>query len=172
MQSRLVGRWSMVDVFVVGVLVALIQLGNIMTILPGHASAWGISPEALASGSYRQDGAYLEKKRRVEDQLIATLDRVFPGSAADICFRESATPVTHSRYTRATDGTGYGIAATPEQFMGNRPGYRLPIEGGYLAGASTRAGHGIVGAMISGVNVAKRVARDMGRPLESDGVGG
>lgn len=33
-----VGRWSMVDVFVVGILVALIQLGNIMTILPGPAA--------------------------------------------------------------------------------------------------------------------------------------
>lgn len=36
--TELVGRWSMVDVFVVGILVALIQLGNIMTILPGPAA--------------------------------------------------------------------------------------------------------------------------------------
>lgn len=36
--TEIVGRWSMVDVFVVGVLVALIQLGNIMTILPGPAA--------------------------------------------------------------------------------------------------------------------------------------
>ena len=141
---------------------------EIMTVLPGNASAWGVSPEDLKSGRYRQDGAYLEKKHRVEEALIQTLDGVFPGTAADICFRESATPVTHSRYTLATGGTGYGIAATPEQFMGNRPGYRLPIQGGYLAGASTRAGHGIVGAMISGVNAAKRVARDMDRPLDID----
>ena len=36
--TEFVGRWSMVDVFVVGILVALIQLGNIMTILPGTAA--------------------------------------------------------------------------------------------------------------------------------------
>ena len=36
--TEFVGRWSMVDVFVVGILVALIQLGNIMTILPGPAA--------------------------------------------------------------------------------------------------------------------------------------
>lgn len=36
--TEFVGRWSMVDVFVVGILVALIQLGNIMTILPGAAA--------------------------------------------------------------------------------------------------------------------------------------
>ena len=33
--THLVGRWSMVDVFVVAVLVALIKLGNIMSIYPG-----------------------------------------------------------------------------------------------------------------------------------------
>jgi paraquat-inducible protein A len=36
--TELVGRWSMVDVFVVGVLVALIQFGNLMSIVPGPAA--------------------------------------------------------------------------------------------------------------------------------------
>lgn len=36
--TEFVGRWSMIDVFVVGILVALIQLGNVMTILPGSAA--------------------------------------------------------------------------------------------------------------------------------------
>ncbi len=36
--TELVGRWSMVDVFVVGILVALLQLGRAMTILPGPAA--------------------------------------------------------------------------------------------------------------------------------------
>jgi paraquat-inducible protein A len=35
--TEIVGRWSMVDVFVVAILVALIKLGNIMSIYPG----WG-----------------------------------------------------------------------------------------------------------------------------------
>ncbi len=35
----------------------------------------------------------------------------------------------HVRYTGATDGTGYGIAATPGQFFDKRPGYRTPIAG-------------------------------------------
>ena len=33
--TELMGRWSMVDIFVVGILVALVQLGNYMTITPG-----------------------------------------------------------------------------------------------------------------------------------------
>jgi len=36
--TELVGRWSMVDIYVVTVLVALIQMGNIMTIKPGVAA--------------------------------------------------------------------------------------------------------------------------------------
>jgi paraquat-inducible protein A len=36
--TEFVGRWSMIDVFVVAVLVSLIQLGNIINVLPGHAA--------------------------------------------------------------------------------------------------------------------------------------
>ena len=36
--TEFVGRWSMVDVFVVAILVALIQLGNVMSIFPGVAA--------------------------------------------------------------------------------------------------------------------------------------
>ncbi len=36
--TEFVGRWSMIDVFVVGVLVALVQLGEIMAIQPGIAT--------------------------------------------------------------------------------------------------------------------------------------
>jgi paraquat-inducible protein A len=41
--TELVGRWSMVDVFVVAILVGLIQLGNLMSIEPGTAAiAFGL----------------------------------------------------------------------------------------------------------------------------------
>ena len=36
--TEFVGRWSMIDVFVVAILVALIQLGGILTIQPGAAA--------------------------------------------------------------------------------------------------------------------------------------
>lgn len=41
--TELLGRWSMIDIFVVGILVALVQLGNYMSVTPG--------PGALAFGS-------------------------------------------------------------------------------------------------------------------------
>lgn len=36
--TEFVGRWSMVDVFVVGFLAALIQMGNLMSVIPGPAA--------------------------------------------------------------------------------------------------------------------------------------
>lgn len=33
--TELLGRWSMIDIFVVGILVSVVQLGNYMTVLPG-----------------------------------------------------------------------------------------------------------------------------------------
>jgi phytoene dehydrogenase-like protein len=112
---------------------------------------------------YRETDAYRERKAALEEEMVARLDRLFPGAGRAVVFRESATPVSHVRFTRATGGTGYGLAATPAQFMAGRPGYRGPIPGLYLCGASTRAGHGIVGAMLGGRQAASKIAKDLGR---------
>ena len=53
--TEFVGRWSMIDVFVVGILVALIQLSNIMTVRPGVtavAFAGMVVTTMLASQSF------------------------------------------------------------------------------------------------------------------------
>ncbi len=101
---------------------------EVMTLLSGKAEHWGVTPEAMRAGRYRQDPAYRERKARVEQALIDRLERFFPGSAERVVFRESATPVTHTRYTRAMDGSGYGLACTPEQFLKKRPGTRGPVD--------------------------------------------
>jgi paraquat-inducible protein A len=38
--TEMIGRWSMVDVFVVSILVALVQLGGLITILPGFGAVF------------------------------------------------------------------------------------------------------------------------------------
>jgi len=140
---------------------------EIMTLVPGAARFWGLSDQQALGTDYRRDGRYQDIKQAVEDDMIGRLEALFPGTAQTIVFKESATPVTHTRYTRASDGTGYGLAATPAQFLRNRPGFRGPLQGLYLAGASTRAGHGIVGAMSSGQRAAMKLAKDLGRPLQT-----
>nr|MBV6628851.1 NAD(P)/FAD-dependent oxidoreductase [Oceanococcus sp. HetDA_MAG_MS8] len=132
---------------------------EVMTVLPGDPSLWGAEADQIDNWKYKKSATYQAHKERIQDDLIARLDRLFPGSAANVSFAESATPLSHGRYTRATAGTGYGLAATPDQFMGARPGYSGPIPGLFLAGASTRAGHGVVGSMRSGEACARRVLK-------------
>ena len=136
---------------------------EVMTLVPHDLRAWGVdSPADVASGRYRKLPGYVERKAAVEADLIGRLDRLFPGSAAGIVFREGASPITHERFTRATDGTGYGLAATPAQMMKGRPGYTGPLPGLWLCGASTRAGHGVVGAMTGGQRAAARIGVALG----------
>lgn len=136
---------------------------EVMTLVPGSLERFGVDPNVVASWDYKKNERYRAIKARLEDDMIRRLDAVFPGTAERVVFRETATPVSHVRYTNATDGTGYGLAATPEQFLERRPGYRSPIAGLYLCGASTRAGHGIVGAMSSGKHAALRIQKDLAK---------
>jgi len=141
---------------------------EVMTVVPGAASRWGATPAEAEGWGYRKTERYLALKHSIEQQLVDRLEALFPGTAETIVFRESATPLSHIRYTRATDGTGYGLAATPGQFLQRRPGHRGPVGGLYLCGASTRAGHGILGAMSGGRGAARRIAAELGRPLHLD----
>lgn len=53
--TEIVGRWSMVDVFVVAILVAMVQMGNLMSIQPGPAAlSFGavVVLTMLAAGSF------------------------------------------------------------------------------------------------------------------------
>jgi len=137
------------------------QSVEIMTLCSGKAEHWGVDPSQVLGTGYRRTEVYLERKQHVEDTLIERFCTRWKLSRDDITFVESASPVTHTRYTRATDGTGYGLACTPEQFLKRRPGPRGPLPGLYLAGASTRAGHGIVGAMSSGFQAAWRIGQEL-----------
>ncbi len=135
---------------------------EVMSVVPSDPRRWLSDPSGAHGWDYKHDAVYLERKAALEEDMIARLEGMFPGARERVVLRETATPLTHSRFTGASDGTGYGLAATPEQFMAGRPGYRGPVEGLFLAGASTRSGHGIVGAMMSGRAAAKRVSKDVG----------
>jgi phytoene dehydrogenase-like protein len=131
---------------------------EVMTILPGAPGRWGTTHKDAALWQYHKNPHYLELKRDMEQQLVDRLERLFPGSTAHIVYRESATPLSQIRYTAARDGASYGLAATPNQ---TPPGPHGPIAGLYLCGASTRSGHGILGAMFSGREAAHVIAAEL-----------
>jgi all-trans-retinol 13,14-reductase len=139
---------------------------EIMTLLAGEPEAWGMGIEDAQGWGYKRDGQYAEAKQAAEDNLIDRLEKLFPGTKEKIVFRESATPMSHIRYTRATGGTGYGIGMTPKQMDSNRVHPRSPLKGLYLCGASSRHGFGVVGTMLSGRDAARRITEDLGKKLK------
>ena len=135
---------------------------EVMTLIPGDRARWGVTDGELDGWDYKNNPTYIANKQRVEDEMIERLDRVFPGTSDTIVFKESATPLTQTRYTRALAGTSYGLAATAKQFQQKRPGYRGPIKGLYLTGSNTKGGHGIYGVMMGGRSSAAVVNKDLG----------
>jgi len=130
---------------------------ELVTVVPSQPEAWGTTAEEMATGAYRKNPIYHRMKEAFTARLITMAERVFPGLGKDIVFQETSTPITHSRYTRSTGGTAYGIALIPSQFLFRRPSHATEIKGLLLCGASTYTGHGIMGVMWSGVLVASRV---------------
>jgi phytoene dehydrogenase-like protein len=135
---------------------------QIMTAAPASFAAWGTTAPAFADGSYRHAPGYLESKAALRDRLVRRAESILPGLGDAIVYSEVATPLTHARYTWASGGTPYGIAATPAQFLFNRPEARTEIKGFFLAGASARQAHGIVGSLMSGRDAAVAALRSLG----------
>jgi all-trans-retinol 13,14-reductase len=123
---------------------------QLMTVAPAAHDFWGAAPG-------RTTGArYAARRRELRKRLLALADRAVPGIEDSIVFEEAASPVTEERLMRVTDGTSYGPALTPAQVLG-RPGFVGPVEGLYLAGASSRGGPGLVGTLHGGVGAASAI---------------
>jgi phytoene dehydrogenase-like protein len=123
---------------------------QVMALAPSKPEAWGLSAE----DGYRKNPAYMAQKEKLQAQLLARAEAVFPGLREAVVYEEMATPLTHARYTLSTGGTPYGLAATPAQFDAKRPGATTHLPGLLLAGASTRNAHGVLGAVLSGKEAA------------------
>lgn len=130
---------------------------QLMSVAPSSCEAWKTTQTAFDNGSYRKANDYLEMKETFADSLIRETERVLPGFSQHIVYKEVGTPLTLKRYTGASNGTSYGISLVPWQFLHNRPSAKTGIKGLFLCGASLRTGHGIFGAMTSGVEAASAI---------------
>ncbi len=141
---------------------------ELMTWVTPSSETWGIEPEETA-GRYSRQEAYLDAKEKIIGQLIDSAEKSLGELRSHILWKEAATPRTQTRYTHSTDGSSYGIELATDQFGPLRPDFKTAIDGLFLAGASTRCGHGIVGAMNGGVEAASAV---LGRNLREEVRGG
>ncbi|HEX9258643.1 MAG TPA: hypothetical protein VF855_03835, partial [Acidimicrobiales bacterium] len=135
---------------------------QIMTLAPRGYQFWGVDTGPADGGRYRRLGAYRDRKAELTDRMIEAAETVLGPFRDHIVHVETATPVTHERYTHSTDGTSYGYMHSPEQSGQNRPQHRTEIDGLWIAGANAVTGHGIAGAMVGGVHTAGAI---LDRPL-------
>ena len=137
---------------------------ELMTWATPDPEAWGVD-ESGDAPKYSRQASYREVKDRITEQLIDRAEEQLGEIRPHILWKEAATPMTQTRYTLSTGGSSYGIEAATDQFGPLRPEYKTPIEGLFLGGASSRRGHGIVGAMSGGVEAASALT---GRKLRSE----
>ena len=107
---------------------------QIMTLAPRGHAAWGLGEDA---GPYRRDDTYRQRKAEITDALVDAAESVLGPVREHIVHLETATPLSHERYTRSTGGTSYGYEHSPRQSGEHRPQHRTEIEGLYAARAGT-----------------------------------
>lgn len=140
---------------------------------PGHASiqVMGPCPAPMSRwGSdirYRRDPRYRSWKQRLTSELLIAAEKAMGPITGDIVHLETATPLSHQRYTRSSGGTPYGLADWGG--IASRPETATAVAGLHVVGQSTRYGSGIAGAAVSGIRCAGEI---LGRDLLREAYGG
>jgi phytoene dehydrogenase-like protein len=130
---------------------------ELMTWTTPSPAAWGVPGADAATDRYSKNELYRQRKDALAERLIDVAESVVGDLRPHIRWQEAATPLTQTRYTLSTAGSSYGIELATDQVGPRRPAPETPIGGLYLAGASARHGHGIVGALAGGRDAASSV---------------
>ena len=135
---------------------------QVMSLAPRGYEYWGVETGPAAGGTYRRDPLYRQRKAEFTERLLDAAEQVLGPFRDHIVHLETATPVSHERYTHSSGGTSYGYLHSPAQSGDNRPQYRTEIDGLWVVGANTAGGHGVAGTMVGGVHCAGEILE---RPL-------
>jgi phytoene dehydrogenase-like protein len=114
-------------------------------------------------------GRYRAEKKRVIQEIIAILDKRFPGLAQSVDRSDIATPATFVRYTGNWQGSYEGWLPTP-RILGRRISYTLPgLKNFFMAGHWVVAGGGLPSAALSGRYVAQMICAQTGKVFAATG---
>jgi phytoene dehydrogenase-like protein len=106
---------------------------------------------------------YRAEKKSVVQEIIAILDKRFPGLAENLDRSDIATPATFVRYTSNWQGSYEGWLPTP-RILGRRIPLTLPgLKDFYMAGHWVVAGGGLPSAALSGRYVAQIICANKGK---------
>ena len=115
--------------------------------------------ELFASGA-NINPHYTEIKEEIAQKIIGIIARVIPGLSSHIMVRDASTPLTYERETLNTRGATMGWYLSAQEFSRIRS-QKTPIANLYQAGHWTFPGGGIPMVILSGINAAKLVLKDM-----------
>ncbi len=109
----------------------------------------------------RNDERYKAEKEKLADEVIALLDKRFPGLASQVEMRDVASPTTFVRYTGNWKGSFEGWQVTPKTWsLGQVMRKTLPgLDNFYMAGHWVEPGGGIPAAAMSGRNVVQIICK-------------
>jgi phytoene dehydrogenase-like protein len=119
-----------------------------------------VSAEAFRAWAASRSGDRPEGYRALKETLLGRIvscaAELVPGLADHLVFSELGTPLTNQHYVASTLGNLYGTEKSRWQVgpFGWQVG--TEIEGLHLVGAST-TGHGVMGAVISGLSAASAI---------------
>jgi ferredoxin--NADP+ reductase len=127
---------------------------------PGDHAFWG-GEDPLVSSSYKWNDTYRERKAEIEETIVSRTLTALPELRGHIAWQESATPLTHERFTHSR--MPYGPENAKDQVGPyRRHPVRTEIDGLFLAGASTAYLYGIAFTLRGGVGTASEI---LGRDL-------
>lgn len=108
---------------------------------------------------------YNAEKEKVADQVVALLERRYPGFASQVEMRDIATPLTFHRYTGNWQGTYQGWKMTPKKrnllISKSLPG----LSNFYMAGQWVEQSGGLPLAAFSGRNVIQILCKKDKKPF-------
>ena len=102
----------------------------------------------------RGTNAYKSKKAACAERLIQKAEKLIPGLSEHIVVKDAATPKTFERYTLMPEGA---FEAEDGSIDAKRPCFKTPVQGLYLAGASTYPGSGVELSLMSGIICANDI---------------
>jgi phytoene dehydrogenase-like protein len=108
---------------------------------------------------YQEPTRYKAEKERIADDVIAALNKRFPGLASKVEMRDVATPMTWVRYTGNWRGSYEGWQFSAESFTGSMKKTLPGLDNFYMAGQWVNPGGGMPTAAMSGNHTIQYICK-------------
>lgn len=92
-------------------------------------------------------------KEKIIENLLALVEKTYPGFSDLITYKELSTPLSTEHFTGSPNGAIYGMGGAPERYKQKCLSVQTPVKNLYLTGADAFL-YGVGGALMGGVATA------------------